>query len=308
MPEPAPPADSSAAPRTATARRPFGLKIVTVGLKRKPFEDVYHSILVRPWWQFVLLTAVGFIVLNLFFAVFYRLEPGCILNARPDSFEDCFYFSVQSLATIGYGAMSPATPYGHIVVTLEALVGMLGVAIVTGLTFAKFSRPTSRVIFSEKIVLAPRNGVMHLMFRMGNARRNMVLEAHLRVILLVEDISDEGLVMRVPLDLSLVRDRTPMFALSWTAMHKIDATSPFFGDDAMAKLRAKKAEIYLSLMGFDETFAQSIHARFRYRLEDIVRAARFVDVLTIAEDGMRTLDYRKFHDVVPHEGGDRQPS
>ncbi len=279
-----------------------------IGLERQPFQDLYHSVLTSSWSAYFGGFALAFLVANAIFAALYTIVPGCIANAEPGSFYDAFFFSVQTMATIGYGAMSPATPYGHIVVTLEALVGMLGVAIVTGLTFAKFSRPTSRVIFSEKIVLAPRNGVMHLMFRMGNARRNMVLEAHLRVILLVEDISDEGLVMRVPLDLSLVRDRTPMFALSWTAMHKIDATSPFFGDDAMAKLRAKKAEIYLSLMGFDETFAQSIHARFRYRLEDIVRAARFVDVLTIAEDGMRTLDYRKFHDVVPHEGGDRQPS
>jgi inward rectifier potassium channel len=270
-----------------------------IGLESHPFQDLYHSVLTCSWATYFGGFAVAFLVANALFAVLYTLAPGCIANAQPGSFYDAFFFSVQTMATIGYGAMSPATPFGHVVVTLEALVGMLGVAIVTGLTFAKFSRPTSRVIFSDKVVLAPRNGVPHLMFRMGNARRNMVLEAQLRVILLVEDKSEEGHVLRTPLELRLVRERTALFALSWTAMHKVDETSPFYGADAMDKLRAQKAEIYLSLIGLDETLAQQIHARFHYDLSDIVTGVRFEDVLVIAEDGTRLLDYRKFHDVVP---------
>ncbi len=270
-----------------------------IGLERHPFQDLYHSVLTSTWTQYFGGFAGAFLLTNALFACLYVAVPGCIANAERGSFYDAFFFSVQTMATIGYGAMSPATPYGHVVVTLEALVGMLGVAIVTGLTFAKFSRPTSRVIFTDKVLRATRNRVPHLMFRMGNARRNMVVEAQLRVILLVEDESEEGHVLRVPLELKLVRERTPLFALSWTAMHKIDETSPFYGDGAMDRLRAKKAEIYLSLLGYDETFAQSIHARFRYRLDDIVEGSRFVDVLTINADGSRVLDYSKFHGVVP---------
>jgi inward rectifier potassium channel len=270
----------------------------TIGLESHPFQDLYHSVLTCSWGVYFGGFAVAFLVANALFAALYALVPGCIANAAPGSLYDAFFFSVQTMATIGYGAMSPATPYGHIVVTLEAVVGMLGVAIVTGLTFAKFSRPTSRVIFTEKAVLATRNGVPHLMFRMGNARRNMVLEAQLRVILLVEDVSEEGHVLRTPVELPLVRDRTPMFALSWTAMHKIDEKSPFYGDLAFETLRKKKAEIYLSLMGFDETFAQSIHARFHYDLKDIVKGARFEDVLTIGDDGVRVIDYRKFQGIL----------
>jgi inward rectifier potassium channel len=274
----------------------------SIGLESHAFQDLYHSVLTCSWGAYFGGFAVAFLVANAIFAVLYTLAPGCIANAAHGSFYDAFFFSVQTMATIGYGAMSPATPYGHVVVTLEAVVGMLGVAMVTGLTFAKFSRPTSRVIFTEKAVLTPRNGVPHLMFRMGNARRNMVLEAQLRVILLVEDISEEGHVLRTPMELPLVRDRTPMFSLSWTAMHKIDEKSPFFGEDALEKLKKKKAEIYLSLMGFDETFAQNIHARFHYDLSDIVKGGRFEDVLTIGDDGVRVIDYRKFHGILTDKG------
>jgi inward rectifier potassium channel len=271
----------------------------TIGLESHPFQDLYHRVLTSSWTVYFSGFAVLFLLTNALFAALYSLEPGSIANAAPGSFRDAFFFSVQTLATIGYGSMAPATTFGHVVVTLEALVGMLGVAIVTGLTFAKFSRPTSRVIFSNRVVIAPRNGALHLMFRMANARRNLILEAQLRVLLLMEDVSEEGTVMRIPMELPLVRDRTAMFALSWTAMHKITEDSPFFGHDAFAKLRAKKAEFFLTLVGTDETFAQTVHARAHYSLDEIVKNARFKDVLTIDETGTRTVDYRNFHEVEP---------
>jgi len=136
---------------------------------------------------------------------------------------------------------------------------------------------------------------------MGNARSNMILEAQLRVFLLMEEITSEGTFMRRPIDLPLVRDRTAMFSMSFTAMHAIVEGSPFFGDDAMEKLRAKKAEIFLTFVGTDETFAQTVHARCHYWLDDIVPNAHFKDVLTVSADGTRLVDYRHFHDVVKIE-------
>jgi inward rectifier potassium channel len=270
-----------------------------VGLARSPFSDLYHSILTCAWWIYFTGFVGIFLVVNAVFALLYLLAPGSIANATPGDFGDAFFFSVQTLATIGYGAMAPATTYGHIVVTSEALIGLLGLAIVTGITFAKFSRPTARVIFSDKAVLAPRNGVPHLMFRMGNARRNMLVEAQLRVGVLLEEVSAEGQVMRTPHEITLVRERTPLFSLSWTAMHKIDEKSPFFGDDWRERLAARKGELFLSLVGTDETFAAQIHAGKRYALADIVANAHFKDVLIIQEDGTRVIDYRNFHEVVP---------
>jgi inward rectifier potassium channel len=251
-----------------------------------------------PWWRFFAYTAGAWVGINLIFAVVYAAAPGSVSGARPGDLEDAFYFSVQTLATIGYGAMAPATRFGHLVVVVEALVGTLGVAIVTGVTFAKFARPTARILFAAKAVVHLRDGVPHLLFRLANWRGNMVVEGQLRVLLLVLQKTREGDVIRMPLELPLVRDRTALFALTWTPMHRIDASSPFHGGETgLAQLREQQAEIFLAFTGVDETIGQQIHARYRYKLDDVVYNARFTDVLTLEPDGTRVIDYGPFHDV-----------
>jgi inward rectifier potassium channel len=274
------------------------LSIVTRGQRVSFFEDVYHKILAMPWWQFFAYVAAGWVGINAIFAVFYAAAPGSVAGARPGDLEDAFYFSVQTFATIGYGAMSPATRFGHAVVVVEALVGTLGVALVTGVTFAKFARPTARILFGAKAVVATRDGVPHLVFRLANWRGNMVVEGHLRALVLLRSETREGESIRIPVELPLVRDRTAIFALTWIPMHRIDKSSPFWGGaEALEKLRAQRAEIFLSFSGLDETSGQQIHARHNYALDDIVYNARFVDVLSISDDGTRTIDYASFHDV-----------
>jgi inward rectifier potassium channel len=259
-------------------------------------DDVYHKVLRMPWWRFFAYVIAAWLGTNLVFAALYALEPGSVANAS--GFEDAFYFSVQTLATIGYGEMSPATRYGHMIVVLEALIGTVGVALVAGVTFAKFARPTARVLFGEKIVVHLRNGVPHMVFRLANWRGNMVVEGQLRIILLLVEKTREGDVIRTPRELPLVRDRTALFALTWVPMHRIDEQSPFWGGEAaVERLRAQRAEIYLAFTGLDETIGQPIHARHMYRLEDVVWNARHADVLTIENDGSRTIDYSLFHDV-----------
>jgi inward rectifier potassium channel len=272
--------------------------VKAIGLERAPQKDVYHFVLGRNWPMFFLLVAVFFVVANMLFAWLYLLEPGSISNARPGSFEDAFYFSVQTLATIGYGGMSPASRYGHIIVALEAIVGILMVALITGITFTRFARPSARVLFSNKVVVSPRDGVPHVMFRMANWRRNRIVEARLSAVLLVTERTREGDVMRRQIDLPLVRSKTNVFFLTWSAMHLVDEKSPFFGAGALDRLRAQQAEIYLGLTGLDETIGQTIHVRKQYTLDDVVPNARFADVLFTREDGRRVIDYRKFHDVV----------
>jgi inward rectifier potassium channel len=273
-------------------------RIQAVGRRWTPHEDLYHQVLNRSWSQLFLLIAVAFLAANAFFALFYWAVPGSVANARPGSFEDAFFFSVQTMATIGYGGMAPASRYAHVVVTVEALTGVLSIALITGITFSKFARPTARVLFSDKVVLTPRDGVPHLMFRMANWRHNQVVEAQLGVTLLVTERTREGETLRRQIDIPLVRERTPVFALSWTAMHLIDERSPFHGADALDRLRAVGAELFLSFTGLDEVMGQ-IQARHAYRLDDIVPNARFADVLTVLPDGTRRIDYRRFHDVVP---------
>lgn len=272
-------------------------RLRATGRLRSPAEDVYHWVLLRTWPQFFALVGVAFLALNAIFALFYVLSPGAISGARAHSYEDAFFFSVQTFTTIGYGGMSPATRYGHWVVTLEALVGMTSVALTTGITFAKFSRPTAKILFSDKMVIAPRDGVPYLMFRMANWRDNQIVEAQLRMILLVTETTSEGDVLRRPLEIRLVRDKNAMFLMTWLALHRIDEESPFFGERAFEKLREDGAEIYVSLSGYDETIMQSIHARHAYSLDDVVANARFVDMMRIQPAGESALDYSRFHEV-----------
>jgi len=279
-------------------------RVRTIGLQRAWHKDLYHFVLAQSWPRFFLLTGLMFVATNLLFALFYWAVPGSVANARPGSFEDAFYFSVQTLATIGYGGMTPVTRYAHIVVTFEAFMGVLAVALITGITFTRFARPSVRVLFSNRVVLAPRNGVPHLMFRMANWRRNRIVEARLGVVLLVTEVTREGEILRRQIDLPLVRDRTGVFFLTWTAMHRIDESSPFHGPNALERLRATQAELFLALTGLDETIGQTIHARRQYSLNDIVTNVRFADVMSDEPDGTRVIDYSRFHDVVPLEISD----
>jgi inward rectifier potassium channel len=309
-----PTATTTVAPQAPTTTAGFSgtvtPRIRTIGIERSPQKDMYHYVLKLSWPAFFGLVAIVFLFANLVFASAYLARPGSIANARPGSFEDAFYFSVQTIATIGYGGMHPATRYAHLLVVVEALTGILGIAVITGLTFTRFSRPSARVLFSNRVTLTPRDGVPHLMFRMANWRRNRIVEARLRIIMLIDERTREGEMLRRQVDIPLVRAETAIFFLTWTAMHRVDEASPFYGPGAMEALRTRRAELFLSLTGFDETIGQTIHARREYALGDIVVGVRFADVLTLNADGSRQIDYRKFHDVVPlaPRAGDERPT
>jgi inward rectifier potassium channel len=275
--------------------------IVPIGHRMAPHEDLYHFIITRPWWQFFALIAALYAAVNAAFAAAYFAQPGSIAQARAGSFADAFFFSVQTFATIGYGAMAPATPFANALVTLEAFAGMLAAALVTGLTFAKFARPRAQFLFSDRLVVCPRDGAPTLMVRMANRRHNLVGEAQLRVILLTTETTREGDTMRRPVELKLVRDRNPNFIMSWTAMHVIDESSPLYGEGALERLRAQGSELFLTLSGLDETYSQVVQARRRYALDDIAFNARFADIVKVLEGGQRVIDYRHFHTVLPLE-------
>jgi inward rectifier potassium channel len=236
---------------------------------------------------------------NAVFAGLYLLEPGSITNARPSSFADAFFFSVQTFATIGYGAMTPATPYGNMLVTTEAAVSLLTTALATGLMFAKAARPRASTIFSNVMVLGPRNGVPTLMFRAGNARGNDVVDATVSVTALMDDVSVEGHRMRRLHDMKLLRSRSPMFTVTWSIIHEIDEASPLRGLD-MRKPDGLAA-IVVTLMGHDGTYGQTTYSRKLYYPEDIRVGHRFVDVTSSLPDGRTVIDYAKFHDTVPDE-------
>lgn len=275
-----------------------GFNVVRLGASHTPWRDLYHVLLTLPWSGFLGLTGGLYLTLNALFALLYLAVPDGIANAEPGSFADAFFFSVQTMASIGYGAMYPQTLYTNILVTIESMVGLLGVAMATGLMFARFSRPTARVLFSRVAVIAPHNGVPTLIFRTANQRRNRILEAQMRVTLVRDETTEEGHFLRRFYDLPLRRSHSPLFALTWTVMHPIEAESPLYGL-SLADLEAIEAEIVVTLTGLDETFAQTIHARYSYIPSEIFWQMQFADILTKTATGQQAIDYTRFHEVTP---------
>jgi len=288
-------------PSTQRVVEPSGrINIVRTGLRNGFFGDLYHFLLVSSWPRLVTLLATAYIVANALFAGAYLLEGHGLEHAEAGSFSDAFFFSVQTMATIGYGYITPRTLFANLLVTVEALVGLLGLAVVTGLVFAKFSRPTARVLFSRVAVVTPRDGVPSLMFRMANQRGNQIVEARIHVVLALTEATAEGEVIRRLFDLEMARAQNALFALSWTAIHPITAGSPLYRA-TQASLAAEEAEVIVSLTGLDESFAQTVHARHSYTADEIIWGARFVDILSRLPDGRRMVDYTHFHDVVPDD-------
>jgi inward rectifier potassium channel len=262
------------------------------------YTDFYHAVLRAPWWAFFLGLAGVFAGTNVLFAMAYVVDRGGIEHARPGSFWDAFIFSAQTIGSINYSVMVPKSNYVNTVVIVEAFIGILMIALFTGIIFARFSRPFARVIFSKVAVITPFDGVPTLMFRTANQRGNQVLDAAMTLTLARQHVSLEGIAMRRFEELRLVRPRTSLFALSWTIMHRIDETSPLYGVSC-DEMYDKQMEIVALLSGSDATMAETIYARYAYSPDDIVRDHRFVDVLSLTPRGERMVDLTRFHDTCP---------
>lgn len=294
--------EPTAPPRPLSPVRPTTFNdAVRVGLRPAPLRDLYHSLMKMSWARMLAFIAGAYLTLNTLFALAYLAGGDCIENAEPGSFHDAFFFSVQTMATIGYGKLVPRTTYANAMVAFEALCGIVGTAMATGLMFAKFARPTARVMFSRVAVVSTRDGQRSLMFRMANERGDQIVEASVRVVLTRNEVTAEGERVRRFHDLTLSRDRNAAFALSWTAVHPITRSSPLH-DVTYESMVASDALLIVALVGIDEVSAQTVHARYVYGPNDLRWDERFVDVLGRTDDGRRLIDYRVFHDTTrdPH--------
>jgi len=260
-------------------------------------RDLYHSLLAASWTRVIGLVTVIFLLLNALFGAGYMLTGG-ITNADPNSFRDHFFFSIHTFGTIGYGSMYPQSTAAEILMTAEALTSLFANAMVTGLAFARFARPTARATWSKVACVCDREGVPTLIIRVANERMNHVVDAVMKVAVIRAEVTKEGESVRRVIDLPLVRSNSPSFILTWMTMHPITKDSPLYGM-TVAQLAATQAEIIVTLTGLDETLGQTIHSRTSYLPTELAYGRRYADVIGAQREGKRVIDLTKFHDTMP---------
>jgi len=275
-------------------------EIETLGLSQGFWTDLYHRAMTVYWPVFFGSAAAVFVLLNAGFALLYSLGARPIANVPREGFLDLFYFSIETLATVGYGDMHPQTNYGHLIATVEIFTGMCFLAVMTGLTFARFSRPRARFVFANTPVVSQYDGKATLMVRMANARHNTISRANARLWLIRAERTAEGDQLRRFYELKLDRREHPMFVLSWMLFHVIDKDSPLHGWTE-AELEQGDALLVLNVGGVDDSSAQPLYARRVYSWHDIRWRHRYRDITSVSPQGRFLLDYTKFHDVVAEE-------
>ncbi|HEY4298090.1 MAG TPA: ion channel [Paraburkholderia sp.] len=296
-------AEAPAPKRRARGSRELRLDdrvVIAHGMPTPFWQDLYHRALMVRWPMFFVSLAVLFVLLNTAFAALYMLGHAPIANQFPAGFGGAFFFSVETLATVGYGDMHPQTVYAHGIATLEIFVGMSGIALATGLIFARFSRPHAKIMFARYAVVRLLDGRMTLMVRSANARQNVIAEARARLRIMRQETSPEGYTLRKLYDLALVRDQHPVFKLGWTLMHIIDESSPLFGETAET-LKGRDTSLMLTLEGVDESTSQTMQARHMWTYDQIYWHHALVDIMS-EENGVSHIDYSHFDEIVPLDG------
>jgi inward rectifier potassium channel len=268
------------------------------GVARYDFRDPYYLAVALSWPWFLLLVLGLELSLNTLFAALYMIEPGSVANAHPGSFGDHFFFSIETLATVGYGVMAPATVYGHVVSAAEIIVGMGTTALVTGLAFVRFSRPRPKIVYADKVVVSRFRGRRTLMLRIANARLTPLTDATARLAVIMADTTPEGQLYRTVHELELALDRMPLFALSWTVMHVLNERSPLYECDA-AWIRENDVRLVLTVQARDPVLATQVHESYSYGPEAIVVGMRYAEAVSIDANGHPIADLTRISLLEP---------
>ena len=289
-------------------RRPRHIRVrygqfefVKLNVEKFDWRDTYHLILTLNWPGFAGLVFGIYLLINLAFAALYMLNAHAVAEMRPGSFFDAFFFSVETLATVGYGHMYPETFYGHMIAMLEIMVGMFGLAVITGLIFVRFSRPTARIHFSKVAVIAPFDGVPNLMIRVANLRHQAMVEPEFRMILLRNIITAEGDEVRRFRSLKLEYDHLIAFPAVLTVRHRIDEESPLFWMTP-EYFQQQDIRIIASIVGVDTVIVAPVQSFGDYNYERIEWNRRFVEIYDQNEEGEWTVDYARIdetEDIAP---------
>jgi inward rectifier potassium channel len=285
-------------PRTPSVRILLlgGREVIAEGQRLSFWADISHRCMTASWPAFIAGAVLVFIGFNAVFASLYALGDQPISSIPGGAYIDYLYFSIETLSTAGYGDMHPQTHYGHFVAAVELFTGIFSMSLMTGLIFARFSRPNARLLFADHPVISSHEGKPTLMVRFANERHNIIGNATARLWMLRNVVSTEGEQLRRFYELPLVRNEHPALALSWTLYHVLDEQSPLHGLDA-DDLAASSVSLVVVVSGYDVVAAQTIHARKSYDHPDIRFGQRYADILDISEDGRLRIDYGKFHET-----------
>ncbi len=264
---------------------------------RRITRDPYHKILTWPVHYFFIFSIIVYLLINTVFAFLYMLDPGCIANAKMGNFLDHFFFSVQSISTIGYGLMYPKTDYANYIVTAQVYVGVINLAMATGLLFARFSRPSSKIVFSNKILITEHNGEKSVMLRLANERKNQIVDAKIYLTYTYNEITKEGILMRRFENLLVRRKHNPLLELSWTVIHTITKESPFY-NKTLSDLKQEGVAVVATLVGFDSTFSHQIYSKQAYGVDDIKSEGQFADIVSVSKSGNPKVNTKHIHDIT----------
>lgn len=286
--------------RTAKARvvRLGGREIIVAEGQHLSFwADISHRSMTASWPSFIAGAALVFVALNAIFALFYWIADQPVSNVPGGAYIDYLYFSIETLSTAGYGDMHPQTSYGHFVAAVELFTGIFSMSLMTGLIFARFSRPNARLLFADHPVISSHEGKPTLMIRFVNERHNIIGNATAKLWLLRNEVSSEGGSLRRFYELPLLRNEHPALALSWTIYHVLDAQSPLYGLKP-EDFAASDVSLMVVVSGYDVVAAQTVHARKSYDYPAIRFGQHYADILDRAEDGRLRIDYGRFHETL----------
>ena len=272
-------------------------EIITEGLHLSFWADISHRCMTASWPAFIGGAVLVFIAFNAVFALFYWIGNQPIANVPGGAYIDYIYFSIETLSTAGYGDMHPQTHYGHFVAAVELFTGIFSMSLMTGLIFARFSRPNARVLFADHPVITNHDGKPTLMLRLANERHNIISNATAKLWLFKNIVSMEGETLRRFYELQLTQNQNPGLALSWTLYHVLDETSPLYQTNA-DDLEAIKASLVIVVTGYDIVAAQTVHARKTYNYRDVRFGHRYADILDTSDDGRLRVDYSRFHETI----------
>ena len=269
-----------------------------LNVRDNEWRDVYHWLLTLTWPRFLTLVLGLYLSTNLLFASLYLVGQPCINGLEHNSFPDAFFFSIETLATVGYGHMYPQTAYGHLVATFEIICGIFGVAVMTGLIFVRFSRPSARLEYSRVMVVSNYNGQPALMFRVANLRHQPLAEAEFRIMIIRKEPTLEDRDARRFHFLPLQTDRIILFPVALIIRHIIDEKSPLYGVTA-EDLTRSHARILVSVVSIDTVIPASVHSQYSYLARDILFGQRFVEIYHDTDEHSMEVDYARISDTEP---------